>query len=106
MDETNGALARQFKALGHPDRLKLLRLLSSPERFTCNLVDSRQVGICVNDLAKAAGLPQSTTSYQLGLLQAAGLVISTEHGPWRYIRANQEAFQYLASDLLGLLLGE
>lgn len=102
MNESDGAVARQLKVLGHPDRLKLLRLLASPERFPGNLVDPRQVGICVNDLAKAAGLPQSTTSHHLGLLQEAGLLISTEHGPWRYIRANQDAFRQLAADLIGL----
>jgi len=95
-------LARQLKVLGHPDRLRLLRLLAAPERFPGNLVDARTVGVCVNDLAKAAGLPQSTTSHHLGLLQEAGLLVATEHGPWRYIRPNREAFAHLGRDLADL----
>jgi ArsR family transcriptional regulator len=102
MAETKDALARQLKVLGHPDRLKLLQLLASPEKFPGNMVDPRQVGICVNDLAKAAGLPQSTTSHHLSLLQEAGLLVATEHGPWRYIRADRDAFRQLADGVLGL----
>lgn len=95
-------LARQLKVLGHPDRLRLLRLLDAPERFPGNLVDARTVGICVNDLAKAAGMPQSTTSHHLGLMQEAGLLTATEHGPWRYIRPNREAFASLGRALTDL----
>ncbi len=97
------ALARTLKVLGHPARLHLLRLLAEPERFPHNLVDPRQVGVCVNDLAKATGLPQSTVSHHLSLLHEAGLLVTTEHGSWRYIRANRDRFGDLASALTGLV---
>jgi ArsR family transcriptional regulator len=100
--ETDEILARRLKVLGHPDRLRLLRLLTQPERFPGNLVDPVRVGICVNDLAKAAGLPQSTTSHHLGLLQEAGLLVSTEHGSWRYIRPDGAAFAELGAAVKGL----
>jgi ArsR family transcriptional regulator len=102
MPETTDLLARRLKVLGHPDRLALIRLLASPERFPANMVDPIQVGVCVNDLAKAAGLPQSTTSHHLSLLQEAGLLVATEHGPWRYIRADREAFRQLSESVVGL----
>lgn len=97
-------LAKRLKVLGHPDRLRLLRLLAAPELFPGNLVDPRQVGLCVNDLAKAAGLPQSTTSHHLGLLQEAGLLQTTEHGAWRYIRPIPEAFRALGEAVADLAL--
>jgi ArsR family transcriptional regulator len=92
-------LARQLKVLGHPDRLALLRLLVTPGAFPGNLVDARAVGVCVNDLAAAAGLPQSTASYHLGLMQKAGLLVTAEHGQWRYVRPNGPAFDNLAAAL-------
>jgi ArsR family transcriptional regulator len=99
---TDDTLANQLKVLGHPDRLKLLRLLAQPEKFPGNLVDARAIGICVNDLARASGLPQSTTSHHLSLLQKAGLLVSTEHGSWRYIRPDQANFRRLADLVAGL----
>lgn len=93
---------KQLKSLAHPDRLRLLRLLSSPRLFPANLVDPRTIGICVNDLAKAATLPQSTTSYHLSLLQDAGLVTVTEHGQWRYTRIDTRALSDLC-DMLSAL---
>lgn len=85
---TNDPTLMGLKALAHPARLQLLRLMAQPERFPQNLVDPATVGICVNDLAKAAGLPQSTASHHLSILTEAGLVDTTEHGPWRYLKAN------------------
>jgi ArsR family transcriptional regulator len=92
-------LAKTLKLLGHADRLALLRILNRPEAFPANLVDARTVGICVNDLAAAAGLPQSTASHHLGLLQKAGLLETTQHGPWRYVRPVRPAFAALATAL-------
>jgi ArsR family transcriptional regulator len=101
MDEE--ALARQLKVLGHPDRLRLLRLMGMPEKFPGNLVDARAVGVCVNDLAKAAELPQSTTSHHLGLMQKAGLLQTTEHGQWRYVRPDPGALRLLGASVAGLV---
>lgn len=99
---TDDDLARHLKLLGHPDRLMLLRLLGTPGAFPGNLVDTRAIGVCVNDLATAAGLPQSTTSHHLGLMQKAGLLETTEHGSWRYVRPRREAFADLAAALATL----
>jgi DNA-binding transcriptional ArsR family regulator len=96
LQDDDARLASQLKILGHPDRLALLRLMNAPERFPGNLVDVRAVGVCVNDLAKAAGLPQSTTSHHLSLLAKAGLLVATEHGQWRYVRPDANSFRHLA----------
>ena len=95
-------IARRLKVLGHPDRIRLLKLLDAPERFPGNLVDVRKVGVCVNDLAKAAELPQSTTSHHLSLMQEVGLVVVTEHGSWRYIRPDHRTLGDLAAAIIGL----
>jgi len=96
MISTTDRLVQQLKALAHPARVHLLQLLGQPERFPQNLVDPLAVGICVNDLAKAAGLPQSTASHHLSILVDSGLVTSREHGPWRYLKADTGRFADLA----------
>jgi len=96
------SLVQALRALGHPDRLRLLRLLDDVGQFPDNLVDPRAVGVCVNDLAAAAGLPQSTTSYHLGLLDRAGLLDITEHGQWRYVRPRGEALKRTAASVKAL----
>lgn len=86
----------RLKALAHPTRLLLIELLGAPERFAGNLVDGRSVGICVNDLAATAGVPQSTASRHLSILEEAGLVTTTRHGHWKYARPARAAFEELA----------
>ncbi|MBC7542314.1 MAG: helix-turn-helix transcriptional regulator [Candidatus Sericytochromatia bacterium] len=99
---TNVDLARALKVLGHPARLQLLQLLAEPDRFPQNMVDPKQVGVCVNDLAKATGLPQSTASHHLSLLHEAGLIVITEHGSWRYIRSDRVQFGTVAAAVSAL----
>jgi DNA-binding transcriptional ArsR family regulator len=96
-------LARCLKVLGHPDRLRLLQLARTPSAFPDNLVDPLVVGVCVNDLARAAGLPQSTASRHLGLLHDEELVEITSHGQWRYVRPSDAALGLLATELLQLV---
>ena len=91
------ATSTRLKALAHTERLRLLALLGEVDRFPDNLVDPLEVGVCVNDLARAAGLPQSTASRHLAILAKGGLVEVTPHGPWRYARRNLAAFADLAS---------
>lgn len=91
-----------LKALGHPARVELLQLMAQPKRFPDNLVDPVAVGVCVNDLAKVAGLPQSTTSTHLTVLARAGLLNITQHGQWRYARPNREALDQLGNFLAQL----
>lgn len=92
----------RLKALAHPDRLRLLELLDEPERFPDNLVDARAVGVCVNDLAVAAELPQSTASHHIGILEKAGLLMTTRHGQWKYARPDADALDELARDVTRL----
>ncbi|MET9481571.1 metalloregulator ArsR/SmtB family transcription factor [Streptomyces sp. NPDC006638] len=77
LDEESAAdLARVFKALGDPVRLRLLSMIAS-----------RAGGeICVCDLTPAFELSQPTISHHLKLLRQAGLIDSERRGTWVYYR--------------------
>jgi ArsR family transcriptional regulator len=66
--EADEQLARLAKALGHPARIHILRLLSRKEARVCSQI--------VDELP----LAQSTVSEHLRILKEAGLVRSTQDG--------------------------
>lgn len=83
------ALAKVFKALGDPVRLRLLSLIAS-----------RAGGeVCVCDLTPAFELSQPTISHHLKLLKQAGLIDSERRGTWVYYRLLPEATDRLAAVL-------
>lgn len=67
--EADEELARLAKALGHPARVRILRLLSRKEARVCSQI--------VDELP----LAQSTVSEHLRILKDAGLVRSSQDGP-------------------------
>ncbi len=62
-----------FKALGDETRLRIVALLSHGE-------------LCVCHLESALELAQPTASRQLGILKAAGVVVSRRKGSWVHYR--------------------
>ncbi|MER7486452.1 metalloregulator ArsR/SmtB family transcription factor [Streptomyces sp. NPDC126497] len=82
-------LARVFKALGDPVRLRLLSMIAS-----------RPGGeVCVCDLTPAFDLSQPTISHHLKLLRQAGLIDCERRGTWVYYRLVPEMTDRLASIL-------
>ncbi|MEU1178101.1 metalloregulator ArsR/SmtB family transcription factor [Streptomyces sp. NPDC005820] len=75
LDEARAAdLAKIFKALGDPVRLRLLSMIAS-----------RSGGeVCVCDLTPAFDLSQPTISHHLKLLRQAGLIDCERRGTWVY----------------------
>ncbi|MGW3033456.1 ArsR/SmtB family transcription factor [Streptomyces sp. NPDC001178] len=76
LDEDQAAdLARVFKALGDPVRLRLMSMIAS-----------RGVGgeVCVCELTPAFDLSQPTISHHLKLLRQAGLIDCERRGTWVY----------------------
>jgi ArsR family transcriptional regulator len=69
-------LAKVFKALGDPVRLRLLSMIASGAGGE----------VCVCDLTPAFGLSQPTISHHLELLRQAGLIDSERRGAWVYYR--------------------
>ncbi|GGO42131.1 transcriptional regulator [Streptomyces lasiicapitis] len=90
MDEGQAVgLAKVFKALGDPVRLRLLSMIAS-----------RAGGeICVCDLTPAFDLSQPTISHHLKLLKQAGLIDSERRGTWVYYRLLPEMTDRLAAIL-------
>ncbi|MFJ6011058.1 ArsR/SmtB family transcription factor [Streptomyces sp. NPDC092952] len=90
MDEDRATeLAKVFKALGDPVRLRLLSMIAS-----------RAGGeICVCDLTPAFDLSQPTVSHHLKLLKQARLIASERRGTWVYYRLVPETTDRLAAVL-------
>lgn len=73
-DEEAQRLAKVFKALGDPTRVKLLSLISA----------SADAEMCVCDLTEPVGLSQPTVSHHMKQLVEAGLVTREQRGRWAY----------------------
>lgn len=73
-DATAEHLARTFKALADPTRVRLLSLIAAAEGQEA----------CVCDLITPVGLTQPTVSHHMKLLVEAGLVNREQRGKWAY----------------------
>lgn len=73
-DEHAAELARVFKALGDPARVKLFSLIAASEAGE----------MCICDLTGPVGLSQPTVSHHMKLLGDAGLVTREQRGRWAY----------------------
>lgn len=89
-DEEAGGLARVFKALGDPARVKLFSLIAASEAGE----------MCICDLTDPVGLSQPTVSHHMKLLADAGLVTREQRGRWAYYSPTPgpllDAVQHLA----------
>jgi len=86
-DESARQLARVFKALGDPTRVRLISLIAA--------ADGAEACIC--DLTDPVGLSQPTVSHHMRLLVQAGLVTREQRGRWAYYRLVGDAFEALRS---------
>ena len=80
-------LARMFKALGDPVRLRMLSLIAAHEGGES----------CVCDISPAFDLSQPTISHHLKVLREAGLLGSERRGTWVYYIARPDAMAALGS---------
>lgn len=86
-----------FKALSNKTRLEILQWLKNPEAsFPEQSHAGFEVGVCVGEIQRKAGLTQSTVSEYLSILQRAGLVESVRVGQWTYYKRNEAAFEELS----------
>ncbi|MEH6793027.1 ArsR/SmtB family transcription factor [Rhodococcoides navarretei] len=84
-----GDLARMFKALGDPVRLRLLSLVASHAGGEA----------CVCDISPAFDLSQPTISHHLKVLREAGLLDCERRGTWVYYSVVPAALQQLSAVL-------
>jgi ArsR family transcriptional regulator len=82
-------LARMFKALGDPVRLRVLSLIASHEGGQC----------CVCDITPAFEVSQPTISHHLKTLREAGLLDCERRGTWVYYRVIPGALEQLSAVL-------
>lgn len=76
LDENQAAdLAKVFKALGDPVRLRLMSMIASR---------GQDAEVCVCELTPAFDLSQPTISHHLKLLRQAGLIDCERRGTWVY----------------------
>jgi ArsR family transcriptional regulator len=79
-------MARLFKALADPHRVKIVNLLAtSPDP------------VCVCEFTGPLGLSQPTVSHHLKKLVTAGLLEREQRGTWAYYSLRRDAFDRLAA---------
>lgn len=83
------SIARVFKALGDPTRVKLLSLIGAGEGGEA----------CICDLTEPVGLSQGTVSHHMKLLTEAGLVTREQRGKWAYFAIDEGALDQAAASL-------
>ena len=82
-------VARVFKALGDPTRVRLLSLIAAGAGGEA----------CICDLTEPVGLSQGTVSHHMKLLVEAGLVTREQRGKWAYFALDVGAMDAAASAL-------
>lgn len=90
MHATEDELAALAKALAHPARIRILRLLLATP------------GCIGGDIVEAVGLAQSTVSEHLRLLRAAGIIHGEIDGPRICYALNPAALEPLVALIAGL----
>ena len=88
-------LARVFKALADPVRLRLFSMIASYEGGE----------VCVCNLTDAFDVTQPTISHHLKVLRDAGLTDSQRRGTWVYYRVRPEALARLSELLAPAAVG-
>ena len=92
-------LVTTFKALGDPNRLKILDLLRSSGRSCCDLISRDERGLCACDVEQAIGLSQAAVSHHMAILIRAGLVEAEKRGRWMFYRRKEAALARLAASI-------
>lgn len=80
-------LARVFKALSDPTRVRLVSIIAAHAGAEA----------CVCELTEPVGLSQPTVSHHLKQLVEAGLLSREQRGRWAYYRVVDQALDQLAA---------
>lgn len=82
-------LAKMFKALGDPTRVRLLSMIAAQPGNEA----------CVCDLTAPVGLSQPTVSHHLKQLTDAGLLTREQRGKWAHYRVVPDTLRQLSGVL-------
>ena len=91
-------IARLFKALSDPNRLKILQLLRECCPSGCQMTETDESNT-VSRVADQFDLSLSTVSPHLKELRIAGLIVCEKRGQTVYCAPNEEVLQKLESYL-------
>jgi len=94
---TEESIDLQLKALADPARRKIVRLLRSKGRCSCQQVSAADSGMCVCDLEGELKLTQPTITHHVHILREAGLITNRKIGRWLYCVRNEQALDRLAA---------
>lgn len=80
------------KCLSNQTRLQIMEWLKHPERHfpPHETLKHFNDGVCVSYIQEKSGLSQSTISTYLTNMEKCGLLISTRHGKWSYLKRNDK----------------
>ncbi|SKC03601.1 ArsR/SmtB family transcription factor [Dyadobacter psychrophilus] len=95
-------LLEVIKSLSNQTRLSILEWLKEPyAHFPAEeLADySPDMGVCVSDIAKKAGMSVPTVSVYLKTMLAANILIATRKDQWTYYKRNEQSIQELAQHI-------
>lgn len=79
MDDKYTHIAAMFKALGDPNRVMIVEMLSGGELCACKILEALQI-------------TQPTLSYHMKFLCGSGLVQSTRVGKWMHYALDGQRF--------------
>ncbi|HTM78359.1 MAG TPA: metalloregulator ArsR/SmtB family transcription factor [Devosia sp.] len=88
-------IAAIMRALGHPVRLNILRILATQQQGQC----------CCADVTESLPLAQSTVSQHIKVLLDAGLIVRQPRGTRNCYIVQHDRLQALGAAYSGLLLG-
>jgi ArsR family transcriptional regulator len=79
-----------FKALGDPNRIRIMKMVGVRE-------------LCLCELREILGLSSSTVSKHLTILRDAGLLLDSKDGKWVNFRVNANAGQQVIRSVIALI---
>ena len=89
-----------IKSLSNETRLNILTWLKDPfAHFPEEELseETPELGVCVSDIAKKAGMSVPTVSDYLKTMSAANVLIATRRGQWTYYKRNEQLIQDMAT---------
>lgn len=92
-------LLEVIKSLSNETRLNILKWLKDPYAYFPEeelSEETTELGVCVSDIAKKAGMSIPTVSDYLKTMSVANVLIATRKGQWTYYKRNEQLLQDLS----------
>ena len=90
---TEQEIAKECKALGDENRVRIIKMLTDGELCACKILD-------------ALAITQPTLSHHMKILCDSGLVVSRKEGKWMHYALSREGFAKASACLVAFSSGE